>query len=62
MIIVMRWEVVYGGGNASKYFPDIKQAKEFARDYENAQIVERSGKYKFVRFVNRNQRLKRVHG
>lgn len=60
MIVKMQWQVVYGGGMHDKYFPNLKSAKDFARDFNGAQIVENSGQYKFVRFLVRNNRLAKV--
>jgi hypothetical protein len=56
----MQWLVVYGGGYKDKYFPDIAAAKDFARDYEGAQIVENVTGYKFVRFLTKNGRIIRI--
>ena len=59
MIIKMQWQVVYCGGR-DKYFPDVKSAKDFARDYNGSQIVENSGMYKFVRFLIKDHKAIRL--
>ena len=60
MIVKMQWQVIYGGGLSCKYFPDVKSAKDFARDYNGSQIVENSGMYKFVRYIVKNDKVVRL--
>ena len=52
-----KWEVCIANGKISRWFSNLKQAKEHAREFHFGQIIDDLG---FVRFIIKNGRIYKI--